>query len=91
MAWQRVQMRQLHCDDCGGCGPIALTRLDAAREAVAIGWEFAGASPDRAQAWRCPDCVAAAAPPSRLRERLLLVPLLLLGLQRLFDGLDVLG
>jgi hypothetical protein len=58
MAWTTFALRQLICDGCGEPGPTAPSRIDAALEAVAVGWGYKGTPLRRDSDWRCPDCKA---------------------------------
>jgi hypothetical protein len=61
MAWAKVELRQLFCDDCGAPGPTALSRVDAALEAVVTGWAYTGSPLRGSSVWQCPKCKSALA------------------------------
>jgi hypothetical protein len=56
MPWVNVELKQLVCAGCGEPGPAGLSRIDAAIEAVAVGWTYTGWPLRRDSRWRCPTC-----------------------------------
>lgn len=58
MTWTQPALHQIVCDGCTGPGPMAVSRGDAVREAVAVGWTCRGTPLSSDADWRCPGCSA---------------------------------
>ena len=56
MCWTRLLVHRPVCIHCSSEGPPAPGRVEAAREAIAIGWYCSGNPLTRDGEWCCPSC-----------------------------------
>lgn len=56
MSWTQRLMQQIVCDVCEGPGPVAVSRSEAVREALAVGWTCRGKPLSDEAEWCCREC-----------------------------------